>query len=370
MSEPIQIDVSKVTLDPENARVMFTEWYTFHLEQRQSVSVGDFDYHTLVHTDAEWIILHPIEDADGGPLPPTSRFPAFPAPLAHGATHVQASVYASLKTTHREVLKTAAALKTALIASIGKDIADELRHPITGLANVPYWDILQHVKSVYGTINRSDVSKILSDINTYHNDKPFQTNAARLARHFAMLGPLGMYTSEMDKIEALQKSVTHLSIYQSLFSEYFRLHPDIFEVSFNELCKYVVQQLPHATAQAANYTHNSESELMTIRFARLETEFADFRLQANAASVSPHAGRGGHGGRQADRTRTGRGGPGRGRSTGRGSPPARDYCFHHGYRGHNGRSCDYMQKQGWDPKFLDASRPTTIDGFPGSTFNA
>jgi hypothetical protein len=188
------------------------------------------------------------------------------------------------------------------------------------------------------------------------------------------LAPLNMYTSENDKIEVFLESISSISVFKPLISDYFRINPDIFLVSFTDLCKYIVQQLPQATAQAARYANSSEIDPVTARLAHLETELAAFRLQANAASIPPHAGRGSHGGRQADNSRPGRGGPGRGRGPGRGpgrgSPPARPYCFHHGYISHTGRECKYMEKQEWDARFLDASHPSTIDGHAGSTLNA
>ncbi len=215
----MEINVSSMTLTPETARIMYNRWSLFHYELRKRMSLGDFDYQDLALSEEQWIELHPILDADGGPLPPTSRFPAPPAQLANGATHVQESNHANQKATHKEVLKTAAALKDALITSLGEDIADELRDPLNGLADVDYWNILQHMQAVYGTLNRSDVNQIQNDIRIYLPEKSFQTNAARQAKNFAQLAPLNMYTSEMDKIEAFLDSIKSISIFQPLITD-------------------------------------------------------------------------------------------------------------------------------------------------------
>ena len=83
------IDVSSVTLSPDTARIDHRKWLIFFLELSHRLSAPEINFDNLQYTEAEWPLLHPIVDGAGEALPPTTRLPDFPPPLAANATNAQ-----------------------------------------------------------------------------------------------------------------------------------------------------------------------------------------------------------------------------------------------------------------------------------------
>jgi hypothetical protein len=57
------IDVSSVTLSPDTARIDHRKWLIFFLELSHRLSTPEINLNNLQHTEAEWLLLHPIVDA-------------------------------------------------------------------------------------------------------------------------------------------------------------------------------------------------------------------------------------------------------------------------------------------------------------------
>ena len=83
------IDVSSVVLTPDTARIDHRKLLIFFLELSHYLNTSEIDLTNLQHTEAEWLLLHPIVDAAGVAIPPTPRLPDFPPPLAANATNAQ-----------------------------------------------------------------------------------------------------------------------------------------------------------------------------------------------------------------------------------------------------------------------------------------
>ncbi len=83
------IDVSSVTLSPDTARIDHRKWLIFFLELSHRLSTPEINLNNLQQTEAEWLLLHPIVDVAGEPIPPTPRLPDFPPPLAANASNAQ-----------------------------------------------------------------------------------------------------------------------------------------------------------------------------------------------------------------------------------------------------------------------------------------
>ena len=69
------IDVCSETLSPDTAWIDHRKWPIFFLELSHRLSTPEINLNNLQHTEAEWLLLHPIVDAAGDPLPPTPRLP-------------------------------------------------------------------------------------------------------------------------------------------------------------------------------------------------------------------------------------------------------------------------------------------------------
>ena len=61
------IDVSSVTLSPDAAPIDHRKWLIFFLELSHCLSTPEINLNNLQHTEAEWLLLHPIVDAAGEP---------------------------------------------------------------------------------------------------------------------------------------------------------------------------------------------------------------------------------------------------------------------------------------------------------------
>ena len=374
------IDVSSVTLSPDTARIDHRKWLIFFLELSHRLSTPEINLNNLQHTEAEWLLLHPIVDAAGEPIPPTPRLPDFPPPLAANASNAQGIINSRSYAVATESRKLAAQLKTALIASCGEDIAAGTADVFTGHVHVQYWEIFNYVKTHYGTLNEADISRVKGDILLYDPTKSFASNIARMRANFQALSSLGRFTSEVDKINALVEATSRAEVIPSLVTLYKIIHPAIADQTFQGLIAFITVQLPNATARATAYaaslvpTNSSrvlelEQALATAN-AIIATNAANAinatsnpRPPKSTAKANPGRGRGG-----------GRGGPGRG-TDGRGkSTTQRPYCFQHGYaykdkEGHWGTTCNYMIENEYEERFLNARSPCTIDEYVGSTKN-
>ena len=99
----------------------------------------------MLLTEAAWIALHPIVNADGDPLKPTLRLPARPAELAGNACHAQVTIHAQRTKITDTALANATLLKNTVIKSSGVDIASETEDFDTGHLLVPTWTLYDHV---------------------------------------------------------------------------------------------------------------------------------------------------------------------------------------------------------------------------------
>ena len=119
------------------------------------------DLTNLQHTGAEWLLLHPIVDVAGVAIAPTPRLPDFPPLLTANATNAQGILNFRSYAVATESRNLAAQLKNALIFSCGDDIAAGTAHVFTGHVNVQYWEIFDYVKTNYGTLNESDIVRVI-----------------------------------------------------------------------------------------------------------------------------------------------------------------------------------------------------------------
>ena len=78
-------------------------------------------------------------------------------------------------------------------------------------------------------------------------------NIARSRANFQALSPLGMFISELDKINALVEATSRAAVIPSLVTLYKVDHPAISDQTFQALVTFITLQLSNATTRATSY---------------------------------------------------------------------------------------------------------------------
>ena len=227
------------------------------------LSNPDMAMENLLHTDAEWLVLHPLVDAAGAAVPATPRLPQRPADLAANASQTQVTIHQAKTRIADQALAHSFALKAAILKFSGTDISSETEDFETGHENVSIATLYNHVLLNYGVKSPDDISYFRGDLRNYELDKPFSTNAARYRRIFAELADLNMFTSEVDKVAVLVEATQHVPSIGSIVTQYMSLHPTLVSQTFASLSTYIIEQLPFATAQTR--VHNATVQAATTR---------------------------------------------------------------------------------------------------------
>ena len=92
------------------------------------LSNPDMNIENLLISEADWLILHPLVDAAGVAVLPTSRLPQRPEDLADNATNTQVTIHEIKTTIADRALVHSKVLKAVLLQIIGTDIASEIEH--------------------------------------------------------------------------------------------------------------------------------------------------------------------------------------------------------------------------------------------------
>ena len=91
--------------------------------------------------------------------------------------------------------------------------------------------------------------------------------------NFQALSSLGMFTSEVDKINALVEVSSRAEVIPSLVTHYKIDYPAIADQTFQGLIAFITLQLPNATARATSYAA-SLAPTDTDRMIELEKALA------------------------------------------------------------------------------------------------
>ena len=87
-----------VILDATNVRRKMIEYRIQTETFAETFSTPDFNMANMLHTDAEWLLLHPLFDAAGNPQPATERLPQRPEPLGNDPAAKHITLYNMKKT--------------------------------------------------------------------------------------------------------------------------------------------------------------------------------------------------------------------------------------------------------------------------------
>jgi hypothetical protein len=320
------------------------------------LSNPDINMENLLHTEDQWIAMHPIIDDNGNAIPPTPRLPQRPAELAANASNTQVTIHGSKTRIADTALLYSNAFKTAILQILGPDIASETEHFDTGHEMVPIWTLYHHVLTHYGTKSPEDIAFFRQELRHYDMDKPFSTNAARYRRIFTELADLHMYTSEVDRVAALIEATQHVPSIGNIVLSYLSLHPTIASQSFSSLSTYIVEQLPVATAQIRAHNINLTNQNDNSDIAALRAELASVHATIAALSISSQK-------KLTTTIKKSKVPNPTAQDTSKWTP-GRLYCWKHGFVKHNGSDCTILEHEAqWK---RDAKNPGPIHGQYGS----
>ena len=231
------------------ARRQLNAFKRFTKSSAIQLSNPDMNIENLLIPEADWLILHPLVDAAGVAVLPTSRLPQRPEDLADNATNTQVTIHAIKTTIADRALVHSKVLKAVLLQIIGTDIASEIEHFNTGHELIPIWFIYKHMIDNYGIKTSEDINYFRNELKSWNADKPVSTNAARIRNIFTELAPLGMYISEVDRVFALVEASQNVPSISTIVMSYMSLHPTLASQTFSSLVTYITQQLPLAMEQ-------------------------------------------------------------------------------------------------------------------------
>ena len=196
--------------------------------------------------------------------------------------------------------------------------------------------------------------------------------------NFQALSSLGMFKSEIDKINALVEATSRAEVIPSLVTLHKIDHPTLADQTFQGLIAFITLQLPNATARATSYAascvRTDTDRVIELEKARAQANEIIVTNEANATTSKPNLRSQQQSARQPDRGCGGRNSSGRS-SDARNKTASKPYCFHHGYAykdkdGHWGTTCKHMIENEYEERFfLNVRSPCTIDGYVGSTQN-
>ena len=320
------------------------------------LSNPDMALENLLHTDAEWLVLHPLVDAAGAAVPATPRLPQRPADLAANASQTQVTIHQAKTRIADQALAHSYALKAAILKFSGPDISSETENFDTGHEHVSIATLYNHVITNYGVKSPEDIAFFRAELRNYDMDKPFSTNAARFRRIFAELADLNMFTSEVDKVSVLVEATQHVPSIGNIVISYMSLNPTLASQTFASLSTYIVEQLPFATAQSRIHSATLKATTDEANFAALRAELATAQAAIAALSVAPAK-------KPAQKAKKGKLPPPTVQDIAKWTP-GRKYCWMHGFVRHNGIDCNGLLLEPQWKK--DATNPGPIHGQYGS----
>ena len=357
-----------VTLDSANVRRSMVSWRAAFAAITRQLSFPEYDMEIQLMTEEDWLVLHPIVDENGAPLPLTSRLPVRPGPLPNNATTAHVAISAQRTAISDKAIERSLILKACLIESIGPDIASETADFARGHLDVESHTIYHYVINTYGIMDRDDVLHFEAELGRWDLEKPFMGNVTRMRNAFAQLATLNMLNSEVERIGALVQATRHVPSISGIINQYMILHPAMATQTFATLTAYIQLQLPFATALIRANAAAANSAAQSVTVANLTAELAASRAEtaaalAAAAKIPANA-------------------PGAGKAKFKkyvepqGKPsaadkakwtPGRTYCWAHGFQGHTGSVCSTLASAPQWKK--DAVSPGPLNSQYGSRIN-
>ena len=297
---------------------------------------------SFVVTTATWHQLPNVANIDGVNFLPRDALNP-PLPPADNANAWRLFEYRTKE--YDKVVAAVLVLTRRLKDSLPNSDRNELSDPILGMGRITSLDIMNHLRTQYGTLTSNDY-KLLYVQLTNKLDSPanFTGFAADQRFIFQQLASQGQPIPELQQCDYLRSGTSHLLPIQKAIDSYLTAHPLTATQTFTTLVEHITLHAPNFTQVTADmgYTAAAVSAPPAPEpdYANLlsSPSFLTAMATAAAAAVATQPPR------QSRSAGSGRGGRS-GRKTAPPSPPTRPYCHAHGYDGHQSADC-YKMKYG------------------------
>ena len=237
---------------------------------------------------------------------------------------------------------------------------NELSDPILGMGRITSLDIMNHIRTQYGTLTSNDYKLLYTQLaNKLDSAMNFTGFAADQRFIFQQLASQGQPIPELQKCDYLRSGTSHLLPIQKAIDTYLTAHPLTAAQTFTSLVEHITLHAPNFTqvtsdmgyTAAATFHSAPPPDYATLLSSPL---FLTALATAAAAAAIPNPSR------SSRPSRSGRAGRG-----GRAPPsppipaPIRSYCHAHGYDGHQSAACHKMKYGPTAHEYTDAARSAT-----------
>ena len=164
-----------VILDAANVRRKMIEYRIQTETFAETFSTPDFNMANMLYTDEEWLLLHPVFDADGNAQPATERLPKRPEPLGNDPAAKHITLYNMKLKIADTALAHLHAFKALILKSHGPDIASETADHARGHLDVSISEIHSYVMHTYGTLDSDDILFFQQDLKRWVLEAPFNS---------------------------------------------------------------------------------------------------------------------------------------------------------------------------------------------------
>lgn len=346
-SSPAGIAVSLET----NPRLNFTRWETSVYEFADVVGQGVSEHGVMSEVmDDQALAALPnntIIDSNGNRHMKPRPNPQEPTKPAEGESYDR---YKVEKAEYEKFIAAKAALKKALLQSIGPANVKLLSHARFGTKYLTNKEIVDRMRNLYGIITEEAINAIKAQMKApMDSTRTFEDHIIELNSLFSQLADSGYGIHEYEKLQYLRESTnTHPDVVECV-REYYKKVPQLGKQNYQDCVAIVVEMLPTMTTTskfgyAAAMTPVNIEELVRAEVERRLTATAATAqtvvvpavppsAQFNKNSTSGHAG-GGRGAAASNQSKT-RGG--------KKNKTGSCYCYVHGYNDtHEGAACRHM----------------------------
>ena len=316
-----------------NANLNYFEWNSEVHSIAASKCRSKYPSGLLHHvcTQAVWDLqFPPVINADGDleaiPYPPPS---VLPPEVNVGAAAAVIAARERVVREHVTEVDSIEELKEIMLESIGLENIRLIADPITGTRNLTLRAIMDQMRLAHGVANIATLIELKSQLTKpLEAGKPF-SSVSTLHRYIhARLQEQGQAESEFNKCNFVAEAVNMYAEYSKAIQDYNTTIPIIALRTFDGTCAYVNLHQPNVTVSGAGY---SNAAITSASIQKLVQD--EFRRQFATGTAVGSGARG-----QGGRGHVGRGRGGRPQAVG-----LRNYCFKHGYDGHQGLGCYFMR---------------------------
>ncbi len=266
-------------------------------------------------------------------------------PLHGNANEWSAFNYNAKKYQH--VATTLIILRNQVLAAIGPDIVERLKHPVTGMLDVQLVDIFQYMHKHYGQLTAKDINELQVELSIpLKCADDFNKVASRHMQIYAILQATNANVGDHQKMNKVAEiSVSCPLVMQACTQYQIQVEPML--RSFQGLVDYVVSALENNSfstlpVQALGYSGTTMQSMDIDALLALVTAAAT-KAKSNTSVQLEQKSKGN----------------------------AEKYCWVHGYSGHAGDMCTIMTNpnNSFASECVKAKGPNDIVGKTGSVKN-